>query len=345
MELTKYIKMKKITFFILLLCVFTNCSKDSYETLEPTFHDFYYPSDKATISAKQIGDGTGTLDPRGIAVANDKLYICNGNVLDVFDAKTLAYIKTIKDYVKGSTIIPLINLTSVCVDNGRIYISSVESRVFVIDEKTYAGINTVGNGQWWNTLVHAFGITVKDGLLFVKEKETTIKVFETSQITETSNWNLTPLAKLNTLKGWVENYSMGVVSGNLVVAGRDAKSYLYYNIEDIRKNAATSLVTPLSPTTAAPNPDAKPIAVSFGTDWAVTTENFGSANYVRLYPKDEFGNKTYNSQLNFSDVMGVNPFGSIVSVAQLDDTLFLSDNTNQCIRVVKLNKSKIGEQK
>ena len=344
MEITKYINMKKITFYILLLCVFTNCTKDSYETPEPTYYDFYYPSDKATITAKQIGDGTGTLDPKGIAVANDKLYICNGDVLEIFNAKTLAYIKSIKNYTKGTTTIALTRLSSVCIDNGCIYVGSIDSRIFIFDEVTNAGINTIGSGNWWDTFVHVFGITIKDGLLFVKEKETTIKVLETSKITETSNWNLAPFAKLNTLKGWTEIYSMDVISGNLVVAGRDTKSYLYYNIEDIRKNAAASLITPLSPTITAPNPNANPIAVSFGTDWAVTTESSGSANYIRLYPKDEFGNKTYNAQLSFTDVMGANPFGSIVGAVQVDDTLFLSDNTNKCIRVVKLNKSQIGEQ-
>lgn len=284
MELTKNINMKKIAFFILLLCIFTNCTKDSYETAEPTNYNYYYPSDEASITSKQIGDGTGTLTPNGIAVANDKLYICNGDVLEIFNAKTFAYIKTIKSYTKGTTTIPLTRLSSVCVDNGRIYLGSINSRLFVFDENTNQGINTVGDGQWWNTFVHVFGVVVKDGLVFVKEKEITIKVFETSQITETSNWNLTPLAKLSTLKGWEEIYSMDVVSGNLVVAGRDAKSYLYYNIADIRKNAANSITTPINPTTT-PFTDIKPTAIAFSTDWAVTSENVGSLNYLRIYPK------------------------------------------------------------
>ncbi|MDR6843871.1 hypothetical protein [Flavobacterium granuli] len=336
--------MKKITFFILFLCVFTNCSKDSYETVEPTNYDYYYPSDEAIITAKQIGDGTGTLDPRGIAIANDKLYICNGDVLEVFNAKTLAYIKTIKDYTKGTTTIPLTRLSSVCIDNGRIYLGSVDSRIFVIDEITNLGINTVGNGKWWDTFVHVFAVVVKDGLVFVKEKETTIKIFETSQITETSNWNLAPIAKLNTLKGFDEIYSMDVASGNLVIAGRDAKGYLYYNIADIRKNATSSLTTPITPTTT-PFTNTKPIAITFSTDWAVTAENDGSLNSLRIYPKEEFINKTYNARINASDIMGANPFGSIVSVVQLEDRVFLVDNTNQKIRIIKLNKATIAEQK
>ena len=336
--------MNKIAFFILLLCVFANCSKDSYEVYAPTNYNYYYPTDEAAITAAQIGNGTGTLDPKGIAIANDKLYICNGDVLDIFNANTLSYIKTITTYAKGTTTIPLTKLSSVCVNNGRIYLGSVDSRLFVIDENTNIGINTVGNGQWWNTFVHVFGVVVKDGLVFVKEKQTSIKVFETSQITDTSNWNLTPIAKLNTLQGYDEIYSMDVESGNLVVAGREAKGYLYYNIADIRANAATSLTTPIVPT-VTPFLEAKPFAVTFSTDWAITSESVGKVNYLRLYPKGEFINKVYSPRVNVSDIMGQNSFGSIVSTAQFKNLLFLADNTNQKIRIIKLNQSTIAEQK
>ncbi len=343
MELNNKIKMNKIAFFILLLCVFTNCSKDSFEGTSPN-HSYYYPTDEASISATQIGDGKGTLDPKGITIANNKLYVCNGDVLEVFNAQTLAHIKTISNYIKGSTTIPLTQLSSVCVDNGRIYIGSVESRLFVIDEVTNAGISTVGNGQWRKTFVHVFGVVVKDGLVFVKEKETSIKVFLVSQITDKSDWNLAPFAKLNTLKGFDEVYSMDVADGNLVVAGRNAKGYLYYNIAGIRANAAASLKAPIQPV-VVPFNEAKPLAVALSADWAVTSENVGNSNFLRLYPKKEFMDKIYNPRVNALDIMGQNNFGSIVSVAQLNDHLFLSDNTNKKIRVIKLNKSEITEQR
>nr|WP_199003193.1 hypothetical protein [Flavobacterium sp. ASV13] len=341
MELTYKSIMNKIPFLLLLLCLFTNCSKDSANA-EPTTYNYYYPTDEASITATQIGNGTGTLDPKGITIANEKLYVANGNVLEVFNAVTLAHIKTITEYKKGTTTIPLTEITSVAVDNGRIYIGSRESRLFVIDEATNAGISTVGNGQWWQTFVHVFGVIVRDGLIFVKEKETSIKVFETTQITETSDWNLKPIAKLNTLNGFDQVYSLDVDAGNLVVAGRDAKSYLYYNIANIKANAAKSLTEPITPVTATF--DAKPIAVSFTKDWAVTSENVGSTNYLRLYPKADFMNRNFTASVNASDVLGQNPFGSIVGIAQLNDRLFLSDNTNKKIRVLKLNKSTIAEQ-
>ncbi len=343
MEIIYKTHMNKIAFLLLLLCIFTSCSKDS-DGEEPTTYDYVYPTDETSITEKQISATATVLDPKGITIANDKLYVCNGDVLEVFNAVTLAYIKTITSYTKGSTTIPFTKLSSVCVDKGRIYIGSVDSRLFVLDEITNAGINTVGNGQWWQTFVHVFGVVVKDGLVFVKEKETTIKVFETTQITETSDWNLKPIAKLNTLNGFDQVYSLDIEAGNLVVAGRDAKSYLYYNIANIKANAASSLTEPIKPTTYLMT-DIKPIAVNFSTDWAITSETVGSVNYLRLYPKDEFMKQDFKPRVNASDIMGANPFGSIVSVAQLNDRLFLSDNTNKKIRVIKLNKAIIAEQK
>jgi hypothetical protein len=343
MELINKIKMNKIAFFILLLCVFTNCSKDSFDGTSPN-HNYYYPTDEATITASQIGDGKGTLNPNGIAVANDKLYVCNGDVLEVFNAQTLVHLKTITNYTKGASTVAFAKLTSVSIDNGRIYIGSAESRLFVIDEVTNAGISILGNGQWWNTFVHVFGVVVKDGLVFVKEKETSIKVFLVSQITDKSEWNLAPFAKLNTLKGFDEVYSMDVADGNLVVAGRNAKGYLYYNIVGIRANAVASLKAPIAPVVKMFS-DVNPLAVAISADWAITSESVGNLNYLRLYPKKEFMDKVYNPRVNASDIMGQNNFGNIVSVAQLNDRLFLSDNANKKIRVIKLNKSAITEQR
>lgn len=340
MELKYKTTMKNILPLIFALCFFTNCSKDDNETKD---YSYYYPTDEASITAENIPGSAEAFDPKGIAVANEKLYVINGNVLEVFNALTLAHIKTIKEYTKGTTTIPLTSLTSVAVDNGRIYVGSTESRLFVFDETTNAGISTVGNGQWWQTFVHVFGVVVKDGLIFVKEKEKSIKVFETSQITETSNWNLEPIAKLNTLNGYTEVYSMDVYGGNLVVAGRDAKSYLYYDIANIKANAKNSLTTPIEPDKLQ-FVDIKPIAVSFSKDWAVTAENEGSTSYLRLYPKEEFIRKNYKAVLNASDIFGANKFGTIVGTAQLDDRIFLSDNVNKKIRIVKLNKSSIAEQ-
>lgn len=344
MELINLTNMKKIT-LLLLVCLFTNCTKDTYEAFEPTYYDYYHLTEETTINASKIGNGAGTFQPKSIAAANGKVYICNENALEVFDTKTLTYIKTISSYTKGTTTIPFTKLTSVCVDNGRIYVGSYESQVFVIDEITNLGINTVGNGKYWDSnFIHVLGLAVKEGLLFIKEKDNFIKVFEASQITETSNWKLQPIAKLNTIKGYYQEYSMDVSSGSLVVAGQGANSFLYYNISDIRANAASSLVTPLMPTTRVSSKN-EPYAISFSTDWTITSENIEDINYLRLYPKKQFLDMTFTPTINVIDIMGRNPIERFMSVAQGGDFLFLSDYDGKKIRVLKINKIKISEQK
>ena len=334
--------MKKILPLIFILGFFTNCSKE--EVLPTAKYTHYYPAYEAVIAKENIPDCT-VFDPRAIAISNEKLYVTNVNSLEVFDAITLTHIKTIKEYSKGDTKIPFTNLTSVCVNNGRLYVGSTESRLFVFDEITHTAINTVGNGKYTGTFVHVFGVLVKDGLLFVKEKNNIIKVFDASEITDTSDWNLKPIAKLNTLKGYKEVYSLDVFEGNLVVAGRDAKSYLYYNIENIRVNAAKSLITPIEPE-KIDFEDTKPISVAFNTNWVVTSENDGrSISYLRLYPKQEFMNKNYKTIVNTSNIMNYIQLGTIVGTSELNDRIFLSDNTNKKIIIIKINTSTIAEQK
>lgn len=342
MELKNIINMKKLLLLMLTLCIFYSCSKDDNEYI-PDDYTYYYPTDSSELTANLIGDGTGTFDPSGIAISNDKLYVCNGNVLEIFDALSLEHIQTITHFKKGDTSIELSSLSSISIDAGRIYIGSRESRLFVFDESTTEGITTVGNGQWWQTFVHVFGVVVKDDLVFVKEKNNIIKVFETSQINETSDWDLPPYAQLNTLNGYTEVYSMDVVSGNLIVAGRDAKGYLYYNIKNIINKAESSLVTPIEPTKGT-FLSIKPTSIIFNNDWAITSESMRDTNYLRIYPKDEFVRKKYNPIIDVSDIMGSNSFGSIVSVAHLNNLLFLSDSSNKKIRVIKINESTITEQ-
>jgi len=334
------IKLHRIAQLIMLLFLVASCSKDDAIIEQHTYH---YIKQDGVITAQQIGDGSGTFDPKGMAISDDKLYICNGNVLEVFNVQSLQHIKTISSYTKGDTSIEFKSLTSVVVDSSRIYVGTTESRLFVLDKKTEMGITAVGNGQWWNTFVHVFGVAVGDGLVFVKEKQNSIKVFETSQITETSEWNLEPIAKLNTVTGGAEVYSMEVENGNLVVAGRNAEGYLYYNISDILSNAQASLTTPLLPNYETIK-GVKPFVITFTEDWAIATEKVGADNYLQLYPKSDFMKKSFEPEVSANDIMGENPFGEIFAVAQSGDRIFLSDNTNQQIKVIKLKTSSIIER-
>ncbi|EKF54624.1 hypothetical protein I215_11714 [Galbibacter marinus] len=337
MELIRLCHSYMVAFLLFLILV--SCSKESDIAKE---HQYHYISYDTEVTAKQIADGSGLLQPKGIAILDDKLYVCNGDVLEVFNAQSLQHLKTINSFTKGETTIEFSNLTSIAVDSSRIYIGSRDSRLFVLDKNTNSGISVVGNGQWWQTFVHVFGVTVADGLMFVKEKENSIKVFDVTQITQNSNWDLEPIAKLNTVTGATEEYSMDVENGDLVVAGRNAEAFLYYNVDAILSGAEASFTTPITPI-YSPNDGVKPLSVKFTEDWAITSEKIGEDYYLRLYPKEKFMQKDFDPKVSAYDVMGDNPFGEIIAVEQLGDRIFISDYTNQQIAIVKLKTSLIIE--
>ena len=96
MELKNKLHMKHILPLILALCLFTNCSKDDAASTKD--YTYYYPTDEAAITNENIPGSTEVFDPKGIAISKEKLYVINGNVLEIFNALTLEHIKTIKEY-------------------------------------------------------------------------------------------------------------------------------------------------------------------------------------------------------------------------------------------------------
>lgn len=338
MELIKNTYRRNIYALVALICLLSSCSSDDSQE-DGTVYTYYYPTEVQTINTGSLGR---PFDPRGIAISNNKLYVCNDSILEIFDASTLRPLESVKAYSKGNTHIKFAGLTSISIDGGRLYIGSQESRLFVLDQNTNQGITYVGNGQWWQTFVHVFGVVVKDGLVVVKEKENSVKIFETSQITAESPWNLNPIAKLNTQTGYTQYYSMGISDGQIVVAGRDSKSYLHYDINTVLSNKAASLTTPLT-ALQMPFPQAKPTAILFDETFVYTAENIDNLNYLKIYPKDVFLRNQYQPLLNVSDVQGKGTFGSISSIAHQGQQLYLSDNTNKNIRVIKINTAQITE--
>jgi hypothetical protein len=58
MELTNIRNTMNKIALIVLICLFANCTKDTYETFAPTEYDFFYPTEEATIDGSKMGDGT-----------------------------------------------------------------------------------------------------------------------------------------------------------------------------------------------------------------------------------------------------------------------------------------------
>lgn len=317
---------------------FYACSDDDGNLVST---NFYYLANETEITALETPNNN--LTPTAITIANDKLYVCNPTEVLVFDLNDYNLLQTITTFKKGTTEIALTQLTSISIHNGKIYLGSQESRLFVLDQETYNGITFLGNGQWWQTFVHVFGVTVTDEYVFVKEKNSSLKIFETAAINENTNWNLAPVAKLDTNNGYIENYSLKVEDYNLVIAGRDAKSFLYYNIASIKSNAVASLKTPYKPRVFSLGAT-KPVAVDFNDTWAFTIENTSGKNFIKMYPKKDFMFMKYTPIVNSNSILGGPAFGDIVDIASYNDLILVADKTNNKIQILKIKSSKIQEK-
>src|SRR5690606_29174494 len=111
MEIIRLRNLSKVA--ILFLLILGSCSKDDDMIQEYNYH---YINFEAKITAQHIGDGSGTFDPKAIGSSNGKLYICNGTVVEVFNAQSQQHVATINSYTKGETDIEFTNLTSIAVD-------------------------------------------------------------------------------------------------------------------------------------------------------------------------------------------------------------------------------------
>ena len=337
-------EIKKIYSYITMLFIslsFYGCSDDDGNLIST---EFYYLTEEAEITEKNTPNNN--LNPSAIFITNDKLYICNGNELLVYDALNYSLITSVTKFKKGTTEIALTKLTSINIHGGKIYLGSNDSRLFVLDQENYDGITFLGNGQWWQTFVHVFGVAVSDELLFVKEKDQSIKVFETIAINENTPWNLKPIALLTTNAGGTENYNMKIEDGNLVVAGRNANSYLYYNFNSIKSNASKSLegaANRIKPRVESLKPS-KPIAVSFDDKWAISIEEASGTKYIKMFPKQDFMYMKYNPVISNSNAIGQPNFQDITDISKNGDLIYVTNRTNKRIQILRLKSSKIQEK-
>ena len=330
---------KKILSLLIITIFFVSCEKDNEDLISTTF---YYPVDDYIINGATFNNANFT--PSAIAVSNNNLYICNKTSIEIFDLLTKRKKGSIKKYKKNNTEIQLSSLTSIAIHNNRIYVGSQESRLFIFDQNSFEGINMLGNGQWWQTFVHVFGVAVNDEYIFVKEKNNSVKVFKTPEVNTESSWNPTPFAKLDLKSGGTENYSMTVQDGNLVIAGNSSKSYLYYNLNHITANASRSIENPLEPRQTAFD-NTKPTAISFSKEWAATGEIENNKNYLRVYPTNQFMFLKYNNPIiSSTNIIDSSAFGYIGSTAIFEDSILILDTTNKNIRVLKIKKAAITEQ-
>lgn len=164
------------------------CSSDSDNG---KYTSYWYYSYEATqlLNAESFGmEAAEDFTPYTVACIGDTLFIANigqaGNSLLFFSQKKGELLGTVKSWQFnneeksfGSPI------EAIVAANDRLYVAERQSRIHVFQLPGLTYITCIGNGQWSGPVFQAQALTVKDGLIFARDKNGLVSVYKESDAT------------------------------------------------------------------------------------------------------------------------------------------------------------------
>lgn len=130
-----------------------------------------------------------TFTPKDICLYGNTLYVvndaANNNSLEVFDLSNgVKHVKTIRSW-NGGPVTSFNRVTGVTRANGRVYVTTMDSRTLVFDAETYQYMTCIGNGNWGENpgqTVHAFDVEVAHGIVFIRDKRKLVFCIENDMV-------------------------------------------------------------------------------------------------------------------------------------------------------------------
>ena len=192
--------MKRILIYILLLaCAATTvrCTEQtaapewSSELEEMTYTSYWYYTYEAveTLGHEAMGlAATADFNPYTVAERGDTLFVANsaaaGNSLILYskkDKRPLGTISTwtVNDAEKNFTS----KINAITVTDERVYVAEQQSLIHVFSLPGMEYCSCIGNGNWSGPVFQAQAMTVKDGLIFARDKNGKVSVYKESDVT------------------------------------------------------------------------------------------------------------------------------------------------------------------
>lgn len=155
------------------------------------YNSYWYYSYEAAqfVSAETLGMGKAeAFTPYTVAHLGDTLFIANigeaGYSLLMYDTKKGRLMRTLQSWRFGNEEKSFGSPVEAIVPAGdRLYVAERQSRihVFRLPELTY--LTCIGNGQWNGPVFQAQAVTVKDGLIFARDKNGMVSIYKEKDVT------------------------------------------------------------------------------------------------------------------------------------------------------------------
>lgn len=187
--------MKRYAFVLGLVCaLLASCGKDDDKSKpdsdEGDYSSYWYYSYEAgrQITAEALGMASEDFIPYTVAHVGDTLFLANtgkaGNSLLVLSIKKGTLLRTVKTWQFNSVEKSFESAIEAVVPSGdRLYVAERQSRIHVFRLPELDYITCIGNGNWSGPVFQAQAMTVKDGLIFARDKNGRISVYKEKDAT------------------------------------------------------------------------------------------------------------------------------------------------------------------
>ncbi|WP_300726065.1 quinoprotein amine dehydrogenase [uncultured Rikenella sp.] len=146
---------------------------------------WYYSYEAGTLlNNESMGLEAGKFIPYTAAHRGDTLFVANiaeGSSLILYDLKNNRPFRTLASWTaNGKEQKFTSNIDAIVVTDTRLYVNERQSYIHVFDLPDLNYIVSIGNGNWSGPVFQTQAMTVKDGLIFTRDKNGTVSVYKES---------------------------------------------------------------------------------------------------------------------------------------------------------------------
>ncbi len=344
---------RTFTYTLLLACVLTSmrCTEgtsipdvDDMDNLNYTSYWYYNYEALQTVNHETLGlEQAADFNPYAVAQRGDTLFVANlaaGNSLILYSKKAKRPLGTINAWTVNNTEKKFTSpINAIVATNNRLYVAERQSLIHVFSLPDMKYFSCIGNGNWSGPVFQAQAMTVKDGLIFARDKDGKISVYKESDVTPANYQKINRYKQAGPNEGnssnnaFTAHYMETDTLGRILLTAYEAQTIRVLDpalVTDNMKNGTSIDIKeaiweiPFKPKTFARTAERTYVT---GSNDAVNIYDLGKKEWI----------KTLKTVKGFA-------FGNPERVfAQNDSTLWISDIKKQTLVQVGVFKGEIRE--